>query len=275
MRPALIRALYLVLGLVIGVAGTGAVLAYGAPDRPSTICSTSTTPLAFREPPPHLAPFSDWLPLPPALELPYVDGMPVWTDGSFHPGEAVADGIRALNAGDRTEAERLVDVLMAHAAGATFPYRFDFGAPPWTQKAPWVSAYTQGLATVLFTRLGRPEAAAIAATLVPNAAGWYEEYPGAPVVVNGDIFAALGLYEYGHATGDQASLRKSLAAIALVRAHIGDFLTTRGIWYDLGHTQRISPPYYQTLTDEFSWLAGITGESCFNDVAVAVVYGHG
>jgi hypothetical protein len=265
----------LALGAVVGVSGFLAWASFKQHNGvPSAICATSRQPLAFVDPPAYARPFVNWRPLPPALDLQSgPDGTAVWTDGTLHPGATAERGIRALNVGDRDTANHMADALMAHADGVRFPYRFDF--PQEHEKAPWTSMFAQGLALVLFTWLDRPEAPAIAGTITPDAGGWFEEYPGSSPVVDGHIFAALGLYEYAHASGDKRAERRALDAIELVRAQVGVFVTSSGVWYDLQHEQRLGALYPSIEIEQFSWLSAITGERCFDDVARAVLAGHG
>lgn len=266
-----IRFLYLVLGVLVGAVGSVSALSATGMDRPSAICATSTAPLDFVSNPTY-PPYDDWRPQGPGLDS------PIWSDGTPHPGGMAQIGLRAANAGDRATAERMADGLMAMAEGGLLPYRFDL--PAEHQVAPWFSAFTQGQALALMSRLGRlDDARVIAATLLRPSQltkdGWFLEYPGQPVVYNGHLFAAFGLYEFWRATGDPAAKAAALRAFTVARATLPDVITTGGIWYDLGHGQRISPVYFAVLVDEFEWLRSITGDPCFDAAARAVLHGHG
>jgi hypothetical protein len=156
----------------------------------------------------------------------------------------------------------MADGLLRHSEGPWFPLNFAFDH--WQQQPGWRSQITQGIALSLFTRLGNiDQARAIAPTLMPNAQGWLEEYPGQSPVLNGHIFAAFGLWDYWVATGDDQARARALAAIDVVRLNIGKFFTARAIWYDVEHRQRMPASYKSVYVDQFTWLEAMTGEPCF------------
>lgn len=124
------------------------------------------------------------------------------------------------------QAQRLVYRRVESRQAWWFPYQFDFtvqGDVDYVAEAPWYSAMAQGQALSLFTRLAdatgdarwREAADATFAgflvephpdepwgTWVDDTGSlWLEEYPRWPAssssrVLNGHIFAALGLYDY-------------------------------------------------------------------------------
>ena len=128
----------------------------------------------------------------------------------------------------RSNASRLITNRVVSAEGAWFfPYRFNFaccqGDTTMPLRAPWYSALAQGQALSAFVRLfqvtGSPAwlvaaDATFASFLVATSADqpwvswvdadghlWLEEYPRWPVetserVLNGQIFAAFGVYDY-------------------------------------------------------------------------------
>lgn len=219
-----------------------------------------------------------------AVELPlavgyHLDaaGIPIWSDGTWHPGGTAQLGLRDLTAGDRAGAQRMADTIVARAEpGMWLPYRFALPdgiiAEP---VAPWYSAISQGRALALFSLLGdRAHADELVATLRPGsrvsrqdgADLWLEEYPTSPPdpVLNGDVFALFGLYDYWRLTGSPEAEDLVVRNIETVRRHLGEFVGPDGVWYDLGHRRTLWKMYWPIYVAQLDSLAAITGEACFS-----------
>jgi hypothetical protein len=240
----------------------------------SPICADAHDKLVFVSPAPSDAPYANWHSISVEGIRPRVNldaaGLPVWSDGTFHPTAATVLGLHAVAGGDRETAEHMAAGLLEHRDGGWFPLNFPFDY--WHQAAGWRSQITQGLALSVFTRLGDLESAAqIAPTIVPNDRGWLEEYPGQSPILNGHIFAALGLWDYWTATGDRDAGARALAAIDVVRRNLGTFFTSGRVWYDLEHRQRMPAAYRSVYVEQFTWLKAITGEQCFQDAIDATL----
>ncbi len=90
--------------------------------------------------------------------------------------------------------------------GHCYAYNFNFdlhGNPDWQTKAPWYSAMAQGMLLSVFTRANNKLLAegafqGLLTLTTTDAEGnlWLKEYPQDPYVLNGHIYATIGLYEY-------------------------------------------------------------------------------
>ncbi|MBH0128941.1 D-glucuronyl C5-epimerase family protein [Salinibacterium sp. NK8237] len=129
------------------------------------------------------------------------------------------------------QAEQLVAMRMERGEGWWYPYSFDWTYEDRTLTAPWWSGMAQGQALSLFTRLAQttgeeqwataadhtwasfqqePSATEPWSTFIDDDHLWFEEYAGDQhplMVLNGQIFAIFGLYDYWNFTQDQEVAR--------------------------------------------------------------------
>lgn len=167
-------------------------------------------------------------------------------------------------------------------------YRYDL--PFYGPKAPWISAMAQGEAISLLLRLwlveGKEsylrtarrafaafrlsiERGGIVATF-PDGTPVFEEFPTTPPphVLNGHIFALLGVYDFWRATGD--SLAQSLFQQAVVGLQTNLCRYDIGWWtlYDLHPTRRLaSRMYHRIHVRLMEVLFALTGERAFQEWA--------
>lgn len=159
-------------------------------------------------------------------------------------------------------------------------YRFDLDY--YHRKAPWISAMAQGEAVSLLLRLAQLEdnagfvAVARKAVIpfdrdigdngvvsrLPDGSLVFQEYPTSPAshVLNGHIFALLGLYDFGLFFDDTKYLTMAEQAVeSLVKNWR---LWDAGYWtyYDLYQPMRLASPMYHELhIRQFKVLAGLFG----------------
>ena len=210
-----------------------------------------------------LMPRGGKLAVPPVWEL---YGVP-----HFHPVYWASTGHSLLEAGRREDALTVADDLWSHQDDGWFLYDFDW--PDESQTAPWRSAMAQGLALGLFARLRQLDRAAIVyATLAPGSPvvaddGWLLEYPGYSPVLNGAIFAIMGLYDYWEATGSEAVRRRLIDAIAPIARDIGLFRNPGEVSsYERADLHRHAN-YHAIHISQLHMLARIAGMPCFDRVA--------
>lgn len=158
-----------------------------------------------------------------------------------------------------------VDSLQSlHAA---WTYAFDWPVFGRRLRAPWISAMAQGLAMSALVRAYRLcgerayldlALAAAAPFRVPVAAGgvraelngrpFYEEYPvvGGSLVLDGSLFALLGLYDVWAATGDEGVRRLFEDGVDGIARNLRawDF---HGLWSWYGRSGHLSTPVYHVL----------------------------
>jgi hypothetical protein len=226
--------------------------------------------------------FDRELPLTPALDpVRNTAGIPTGGDaGAWHPVNTADVGIRSLNAGDRDGAQRMLDVIRSQAdQRLRLAYNFPYEIYGQTLQPPWYSGMAQGYALALAVRLGdRKLADGLFATLRPDSplvstSGgdyWIEEYPEThDPVLNGHVYAAMGLWEYWRWTGSNEARDITVRAIETVRRYGDSFFDADGIrvWYDLGHRNTIHGVYWRIYVEQFDALAAMTGEDCFSVLA--------
>jgi hypothetical protein len=186
----------------------------------------------------------------------------------YHPGNIADEGIRFVDSYVRTGKPWYLDGALLRAIklrelgivqnGALFvPYQFNYSAE--RLKAPWVSAYSQGLALSFFVRLYRVTgdqadldtaqqvfrsfrrlgaSSAFWVSYVRSGELWLEEYPSSrPThVLNVFGFATFGLYDYERLTRDPAARQLLLGALSTIRHNVRLYRVPGEIsLYDLVH----------------------------------------
>ena len=233
------------------------------------------------------------------------DGVPYQvsrTFAAYNPAYVAWYGLQQLQAaearGDARGRERFATQVMwlrKHAVrrldgAAVWPYGFDWREGETLLRAGWISGMAQGLAMSVLVRAHRlspdPEllALASAAARVFNltieqggvqSAGregpLFEEYPGDPPprVLDGALFALLGLYDVAVETGD-ARLRELFErGMDGVQGELDEW-NYRGKWSWYGRRVYLSPTHYHFINRALLLaLARAGGRSAFADVATA------
>ena len=230
-----------------------------------------------------------------------VDGRRVYS-----PGNLADQGIRYVDGYVRTRdpayldravvrAEKLISISRLSSGARYFPYLWDYAAEK--LNAPWYSAYSQGFALSLFSRLYRvtgvqawAERARETAmsfrrlgrvtrpwvAYVSNRRLWLEEYPSATPthVLNGHNFAIFGLYDYERLTRDPAARDLLRGALRTIRSFGTTFRVPGGVsYYDLVHKTR-HVRYHLIHTWQLRDLAAISGDSWYGSLAAAFWRDH-
>jgi D-glucuronyl C5-epimerase C-terminus len=220
----------------------------------------------------------------------------------YSPGNIASDGIRFVDGyvrtGDpaylsraRVRAARLVAIGIAKDGALYLPYDFDY--PTESLHAPWVSAYSQGLALSFLVRLFRvtgewryaDTARSIFAAFrllgtrrvhwvayVLSSDLWLEEYPSARPshVLNGFNFAIFGLYDYERLTRDPAATQLVEAALSTMRRHAIDYRVPGGIsYYDLTHRTQFAH-YHEIHIWQLAALGAISGDAYFTKLSATL-----
>jgi len=224
----------------------------------------------------------------------------------YSPGNIAADGIRFVDGYVRTGNPAYLDKARVRAAklreigiardGALFlQYGFDY--PAENLQAPWVSAYSQGLALSFLVRLFRVtgESAyvdtarsifaafrllgsrrALWVAYVVSSDLWLEEYPSArPThVFNGFNFAVFGLYDYERLTGDPGATQLLQAALSTMRRKAVAYRVPGGIsLYDLVH--RLQHEHYHEIHIwQLAKLGAISGDAYFTNLSATFRADH-
>ena len=147
---------------------------------------------------------------------------------------------------------------------AAWVYRFDL--PFYGPQAPWISAMAQGQGISLLLRVQQlfpqsnyePTCARAVrafyhvmdeggvARTFPDGSVAFEEYTTAEpsLVLNGMLFALLGLHDYAEYFNDPHARECFAAGLAGIKANLGRYDT--GYWnlYDLHHSPRLTSPDY-------------------------------
>jgi len=165
-------------------------------------------------------------------------------------------------------------------------HHFDF--PIYNLKAPWVSAMAQGQSISLLLRCYQYsgddnylEAASRAinsffyetsdggVSSVSNRGIWFEEYPNIPnsSVLNGMIFAMLGLYDYYRVTGDKRVSLLIKLSLSSIERNLPEFDWRRWSRYDLIRPERSSELYHQIHIVQLRILFKLTGGKVFDEYA--------
>lgn len=218
----------------------------------------------------------------------------------YNPITAAQYGLANLDAvmlGDdsrRTLAEEILEWLVGtleRQAGGAGLWRMPFRdlKYPWLDRG-WVSALAlgQGISALLrgHELFGRQEylvaagqayeglhAGLVSPPLVREESGgaiWYEEYPADPPlhVLNGHIYALLGVLDWARVTGDPQARRRWEAAVSAVRSSLASFDT--GYWslYDLRFRELSSLHYHKNIhLPQLEILGILSGDPCFDEVA--------
>ncbi|MBC7186511.1 MAG: hypothetical protein H5U38_05705 [Calditrichaeota bacterium] len=163
-------------------------------------------------------------------------------------------------------------------------YRFDL--PFYGPKAPWISAMAQGEAISLLLRLwlldGQDEYLQVARRAMwafslslekggvvssfPDGTPVFEEFPTVPPphVLNGHVFALLGVYDFWKVTGEQGSGALFDRAVRGLKDNLR--LYDVGWWtlYDLHPTRRLASRAYQRIHVRLmNVLHRLTGDDVF------------
>lgn len=154
-------------------------------------------------------------------------------------------------------------------------------------KAPWISALTQSVAISVLLRAheltGDPtyrKAASRAFGWLKKplaegglaSGGWLEEYPNqsAPShVLNGHIWALLGVWDYYRITHDPAARRLFESGINVIKRNMSWY--DNGFWLVYDHSNRadfILGTYMQLMIEQARTLYAITNDSFFRRAAV-------
>ena len=224
----------------------------------------------------------------------------------YSPGNIASGGIRFVDGYVRTGnpaylrrarawANKLREIGIAKDGALYLPYGFDY--PNESLRAPWVSAYSQGLALSFLVRLFRVTGEASYAEtarsifaafrlLGPRRAHWVsyvvsgdlwlEEYPSARPshVLNGFNFAVFGLYDYERLTRDPAATQLLQASLSTMRRRAVAFRVPGGIsLYDLVHRTR-HEHYHEIHIWQLADLAAISGDSYFSKLSALFLADH-
>lgn len=230
----------------------------------------------------------------------------------FHPVATFQYALAKLDIASRTGSRRALRAAIANANAALdastkynhglyFPYPFDFplgGKRSHTIQAPWWSGMAQGYALSLFTRLygetgdQKWQQAAHATFLTMDDRGprdapwtvyvsrrgylWYEEYAGNTkplLVLNGDIFAIFGLYDYYRLTQSGRAARLFDAAVTTLREYLPAYRSDGDVSYyclRAPFCQRKlwqNAKYHGIVTTQMNILADMTDDPWFRDQA--------
>ena len=155
--------------------------------------------------------------------------------------------------------------------------------------SPWVSGMAQGQGVSVLTRAyfltGNSTYLDIAQTAINsfeveiNAGGvrytdssgsvWYEEYAdvGAPSskVLNGFIFALLGLYEYSFVTNSSQGYTLFSQGVQTLEVNVHRYDTGSWSCYDLLYRFPVSSGYHQLHAEQLMTLYKLTGEQVFEE----------
>jgi hypothetical protein len=224
----------------------------------------------------------------------------------YSPGNIAADGIRFVDAYARTgnpaylekarvRAAKLREIGIAKDGALYLPYGFNY--PGEALLAPWVSAYSQGLALSFLVRLFRVTGEAsyaetarlifAAFRLLGTRRGhwvgyvlssdlWLEEYPSTrPThVLNGFNFAIFGLYDYERLTRDPGAAQLLQGALATMRKRAVAYRVPGGVsLYDLVH--RTQQEHYHAIHIwQLAALGSITGDTYFPNLSATFRADH-
>ncbi|QEO13855.1 hypothetical protein FLP10_05025 [Agromyces intestinalis] len=198
----------------------------------------------------------------------------------------------------KRNAQRLVDIRVERDGAWWYPYRFPWSYYGRVMQTPWWSAMAQGEALSLFTRLaattGDPKWQTAAArtfgsfsqsyspdrpwsSLVIDRHLYLEEYAGNQpplLVLNGQMFAAFGLYDYWRATGDPRAAQLFDGAVTTVVDRMLPLVRVQGsVSYYCVQAEYCASPLWQNQSYHVihSWqldtLARLTGDQGFAEWA--------
>lgn len=198
-----------------------------------------------------------------------------------------------------TNAQELVDTRVDYGGGWWFQYEFDWTYYDRTLVAPWWSGMAQGEALTVFSHLARlqpenpqwREAAdrtfdsfllrgsgneAPWATVVIDGQLWFEEYAGnqPPLqVLNGQVFALFGLWEYWALTSDERAARYFDGGATTVLVNMPRIRNEGGVSYYCAQVDYCRTPgwlnesYHPIHIQQLNALGRITGDERFAEWA--------
>ena len=168
-------------------------------------------------------------------------------------------------------------------------WEHDFSMPIYHLDPPWVSAMAQGQGMSLLLRAYeqtkkmvylKASRAAFQAFLFPIEKGgvtcadeegnvWFEEYPTDPPshVLNGMIFAMIGIYDYLFVTADVDAHRLFESGIITFLKKLGSYDTGYGSRYDLLTKRVVEEKYHRMHIAQLRLLFEWTGEGVFKKMA--------
>jgi hypothetical protein len=174
--------------------------------------------------------------------------------------------------------------------GDTGAWVYDFDLDFYGPKAPWISGMAQGQGMSLLLRVYqilpddrflevtqqayqvflKPIPEGGVASYFPDGSLIFEEFPTDPPshVLNGNIFALLGIYDFGEFWNDQGAKELFRAAAKGLKKNL--FRYDTGYWnlYDLHPTHRLaSPMYIKVHVQLLTILAKVTGDTYFREIA--------
>ena len=183
------------------------------------------------------------------------------------------------------QAQRLIDRSVAMGDAWLHPYSYVWGS----MQPPWYSALGQGYALSLFIRLyeltgdasyktaadatfasfldAGPTETPWVSDVDPSGHLWLQEYPGSAseCVFNGDMVAALGLYDYYRVTADPRALALFRGAATTVVDYTGSY--RRAGWrslYCLGDSAHTANPgYHEVVVQQLLAFFAITADPRF------------
>ncbi len=197
------------------------------------------------------------------------------------------------DAGHRDKARACVTWLFEHFKswrGEIGGWIYEYDLPFYGPQSPWISGMAQGEAISLFLRFHELEAnpatrdvtrGAFEAFLHPVADGGvvsafpdgglvFEEYPTRPPsqVLNGHMFAMLGIYDYGLFWQDKAASELFELAVKALLKNLHRYDT--GFWnhYDLHPSRRLASAMYIRVHLQLLNIMGtLTSEPLFFEIA--------
>ncbi len=207
---------------------------------------------------------------------PFVEPQMGWKtkgDKVFHPSNLALDGLRLVMNGRTEEAIEHAEILLQHGVtkdnALFFPFDFDFSPYwPYDLKAPWTSAFTQGLALGLYSYIYNdtkdPRYLDIANKVfnsfkVPIEKGgftrfeakgvFFEEYPTqTPIrVLNGAEAAMLAIYDYAVITDNPEALRMFRQSVQRLESLLPKYETSSQISGRMVTTYSLAPTRPEVL----------------------------
>ena len=197
----------------------------------------------------------------------------------------------------KANAHRILECATQRRGALYLPYRYIHHLKTATMTPAWYSAMAQGLALSMTSRLAALESdprwrtaadLLFASFLQPRrrrrpwtvhadecAHLWLEEYPdpscGAPMrVLNGHLFATIGVYDYLWLTGSEQAAVVFDAAATTIADHGHDFrVPGECSWYSLT-TPAQKPAYHATHVWQIERLGSWTGDDTFTRLSRAM-----
>lgn len=212
--------------------------------------------------------------------------------------QANSTGSAAALKSAKVNAEKLLETGTRVGNGIYFAYPFDFtlgGFEGETLHSPWWSAMAQGEALSLFVRLKEatgdkkwataadrtfatlddrgPRAKPWSVYIDQHHYLWFEEYAGNTeplLVLNGDMFALFGIYDYQRLTGSAKATRLFDAGVTTLRAYLPSFRKPGGVSYYCLRQPLCRKPkwqnekYHGIVTQQIRIIADMSDDSWFD-----------